>query len=124
MVVTDLLSAFRAGRELANAETWKKRQVLVNALVAVLTAAVALAAFLGHQVNLDSQDVQAIAASVAAVVGLFNGAATVATTTRIGMPSKADDPPNAKTSGDADGKPDGDLLKPFDPDVFGTRDRA
>ena len=115
MVVTDLLSAFRAGRELANAETWKKRQVLVNALVAVLTAAVALAAFL---------DVQAIAASVAAVVGLFNGAATVATTTRIGMPSKADDPPNAKTSGDADGKPDGDLLKPFDPDVFGTRDRA
>lgn len=124
MVVTDLLSAFRAGRELANAETWKKRQVLVNALVAVITFSVALAAFFGHPVNLDSQDVQAISAAVAALVGLFNGAATVATTTRIGMPSKADDPPDTKTSGDAAGEPDDDLLKPFDPDVFGTRDRA
>lgn len=124
MVVTDLLSAFRAGRELANAETWKRRQVLVNALVAVITFAVALAAFLGHPVNLDSHDVQAIAAAVAAVVGLFNGAATVATTTRIGLPAKPDDPPDTKTSGDAAGEDSDDLLKPFDPDVFGTRDRA
>lgn len=124
MVVTDLFSAFRAGRELANTATWKKRQVLVNALVAVLTAAVALAAFLGHPVNLDSQDVQAIAAAIAALVGVFNGAATVATTTRIGLPSKADDQPDKKTSGDAAGEASDDLLKPFDPDVFGTRDRA
>ena len=115
----DLFRAFRAGQELANAETWKKRQVLVNALVALLTAGMALAAAFGHPLNLDAQGVQAIAAAVAALVGLFNGAATVATTSRIGLPRKADDPPGPGSDG-------GDPLRldPADPDVFGAGHRG
>lgn len=119
MLINDIFSVFRAGKELANAETWKKRQVLVNALVALLTAGVAIAAAFGYPLNLDSQDVQTIAAAIAALVGVFNGAATVATTTRIGLPPKANDSPGDGT----DTKPAVDL-HPFDADVFNTRDRA
>ena len=119
MLIPDLFIAFRAGKELANAETWKRRQVLVNALVALLTAGVAIAAAFGYPLNLDANGVQAIAAAVAALVGVFNGAATVATTTRIGLPPKTDDTPG----GGKDTKPAVNL-EPFDADVFGTRDRA
>lgn len=115
----DLFRAFRAGQELANAETWKKRQVLVNAMVAILTAVVALAAAFGHPLNLDAQGVQAIAASVAALVGLFNGAATVATTSRVGLPPAADDPPGPGSDGG-----DPVRLDPANPDVFGTGNRG
>lgn len=123
-MIGEFFRVLRAGVELSNAETWKRRQVLVNALAALLGALVALAAAFGHPLAIDSDGVNAVAGGIATVVGLFNGWATVATTTRIGMPAKPDDPPDTKTSENAAGEPDDDLLKPFDPDVFGTRDRA
>lgn len=89
-MLTELINAFRAGAELANAEVWKKRQVLVNALVAFLSAALAVAAAAGYTINLDDDGVRAIAGALAALVGLFNAGATVATTTRIGLPSRRD----------------------------------
>lgn len=116
MLIGDFFQAFRAGKELANAETWKKRQVLVNALVAVLTALVAIAAFVGHPLNLESQDIQAIAAAVAALVGVFNGAAAVATTKRIGLPPKPDDQP-----GQGGDERDSVRRDPADADVFESR---
>lgn len=85
MILNDFFSAFRAGKELANAVTWKQAQVLTNALVALLTALVAIAAAFGYRIALDSAGVQSIAAAVVALVGLFNGGVTVATTVRIGL---------------------------------------
>ena len=89
-MIGDIFRVLRAGVELTNAETWKRRQVLVNAVAALLGALVALAAAFGHPLDIDAEGVNAIAGAVAAVVGLFNGWATVATTTRIGLPPRGD----------------------------------
>ena len=91
MILNDFFSAFRAGKELANTVTWKQAQVLTNALVALLTAAVAIAASFGYRLALDDAGVQSIAAAVVALVGLFNGGVTVATTVRLGVQPKAGD---------------------------------
>lgn len=85
MLLNDFFNAFRAGRELANAETWKRAQVATNSLVALLTAGVAIAAAYGHPVALDDAGIQSIAGAVVALVGLFNASATVVSTSRIGF---------------------------------------
>lgn len=95
----DLFRVLRAGEELANAETWKRRQVLVNALTALLSSGLAVAASYGHTLNIDQDGVSAIAGAVAAVVGVFNAWATVATTGRIGLPPAAGDPPSTGADG-------------------------
>lgn len=92
MILNDFFSAFRAGKELANAITWKQAQVLTNALVALLTAAVAIAAAFGYRLAIDDAGVQSVAAGIVALVGLFNGGVTVATTVRIGLQPEAGDP--------------------------------
>ena len=89
-MIGDIFRVLRAGVELSNAEVWKKRQVLVNALAAFLGALVALAAAFGHPLDIDAEGVNAIAGAVAAVVGLFNGWVTVASTRRIGLPPRND----------------------------------
>ena len=99
-MIGDIFRVLRAGVELTNAETWKRRQVAVNALSATLAALVALAASFGYPLPIDKDGVDAVAAGVVAVVGLFNGWATVATTTRIGLPPRSGpgtpgDPPRA-----------------------------
>lgn len=87
-MIGDIFRVLRAGVELTNAETWKRRQVAVNALSATLAALVALASSFGYPLPLDKDGIDAIAAGVVAVVGLFNGWATVATTSRIGLPPR------------------------------------
>ena len=51
----DLFRVLRAGEELANAETWKKRQVLVNALTVLLSSGLVVASAYGHTVALDTE---------------------------------------------------------------------
>ncbi len=101
-MISEFFRVLRAGVELSNAETWKRRQVLVNALAALLGALVALAAAFGHPLAIDQEGVNALASAVAAVVGLFNGWATVATTTRIGLPARTDDVPPGRDDGSGD----------------------
>lgn len=118
----DLFRVLRAGEELANAETWKKRQVLVNALTVLLSSGLAVASAYGHTVNLDADGVAAIAGAVAAAVGVFNAWATVATTGRIGLPPAAGDPPAGGADGSGHGSParntDGPCFYPdTDPDL-------
>ena len=99
MLIQDFFRVFRLGYELTNAELWKRRQVLVNTLAAFIGAAVAVAAAFGYPINLDSDGVNAIAGAIAALVGLFNAGATVATTTRIGLPNRGDDVLTARPDG-------------------------
>lgn len=99
----DLFRVLRAGEELANAETWKRRQVLVNALTVLLSSGLAVAAAYGHALNIDQDGVASIAGAVAAVVGVFNAWATVATTERIGVQGNAGDPPSAGADGGGHG---------------------
>jgi len=105
-MIGDIFRVLRAGVELSNAEVWKKRQVLVNALAALLAALAGLASAFGHPLAIDQDGIGALAAGIAAAVGVFNGWATVATTQRIGLPSGRDDSGTTPPDDDA-GKPAG-----------------
>lgn len=99
MFITDIFSAMRAGKELANAETWKKAQVRTSLLVALLSAGVGLAKAFGLDIPLTAEEINAIAVVVGLIGGLFMGVATVVSTTRVGLP--------ARDSDDLPGTPDG-----------------
>ena len=111
-MIGDIFRVLRAGVELSNAEVWKKRQVLVNALAALLGALAALAAAFGHPLAIDQDGISALAAGIAAAVGVFNGWATVATTTRIGLPARGDDSAAPPSAGDPGGDPPGFTFPP------------
>lgn len=80
---SDFLNAFRQGQELVNAETWKNRTILLNALVAFLAALGSIAKGFGYDVPVDSQ---ALAAGIVAVIALVNGVMQIVTSKRVGLP--------------------------------------
>lgn len=104
MIVTSFFQALRAGRELANAETWKDAQQLTNALTALLMALVALAPLVGVQVPLSEAQLVSLASGVFPVVVLFNWVAAAVSSKRVGLlPARRD----ADPAGTADGSGNG-----------------
>jgi hypothetical protein len=83
------ITVLHQGESLTHAATWKNRQNLLNVLLAVFGA---LVVFLPESLNVQPDDVAAIAGAVAAVAGLFNNYLTTATTDKIGLPSGRIDP--------------------------------
>ncbi len=76
--------AINAGESLANPATWKNRQLAANALLVVLGA---IAAFVPN-LGVSHEDLQAIAAGIAATGGLLNAYLTAATSTKVGLPPR------------------------------------
>jgi len=73
--------ALRAGESLANAATWKQRQLRLNALLPIIYL---LAHYL--PIDLSAVDVDAVATGIGMIGGaLVNGYLTLATTTKIGF---------------------------------------
>lgn len=103
MIVTDIFSAMRAGKELANAETWKRAQVRTAAIVALLSAALGIAKAFGIEIPLTPEEVNAIALVIGMVGGLFMGVATLVSTSRIGLPSRRDVLPDGRSDPEPDG---------------------
>ena len=93
-MIIDLFRAIQAGKELANAPTWKKAQLWTGNLTVLLGCAVSIAGALGHPIPLDGEQIQTLVSAVAVLVGVFNAYCTVATTTRLGVSPGpgADDP--------------------------------
>lgn len=84
-----IIEVLYRGKELANAEAWKHRQIVLGILTALLPAAAIAAG-----VDLADADVQAIAAGIAAVVGVLNSYLGAATSARVGLsPRRAPDDP-------------------------------
>lgn len=99
-MLIDAFRALQAGKELARAETWKRAQVWTGHLTVLLGAGASIAASLGYPVNLTPEQITTLVSAVAIVVGLFNSYATVATTSRIGLPAGGeDDPPGISDRG-------------------------
>lgn len=88
MLLKNFFDALSAGKELSNATAWKNAQFVTAKLTVLLGAALAIAAAFGHTIPLTSEQAATIAGAIAAVVGLFNGAATVVSTKRIGLSPK------------------------------------
>lgn len=84
------LTLLKAGKSVSNPEAWKKGQVAVSAVTAVIFAAIAAAgAWIGIEIQVDNESVDSVAAAiitiVPVVVGLFNTVATVISTNKIGL---------------------------------------
>lgn len=81
---------FRKGEELANAATWKNRQLIANVLVAVA----AVAQTFGLNVGLSDQDAMLVGG---AVLVLVNCVLTVITSRKVGvLPARLPGPDQAK----------------------------
>lgn len=72
--------ALRAGESLADSATWKNHQLRFNALLAILYL---LVKFL--PVDLATDDIDAIASSLALIGGAVNSYLTVATSDKVGI---------------------------------------
>ena len=127
MGLTDFFQAFKAGHELANATAWKNAQVVTNGvsvILMVLVAAVsAISRLVGHpvQIALDSAGAQAIGAGVFAAVGMFNGVATVVSSSKVGLRSLPD---RGNDAGRTAAVPEQPPPRPIDADVFNTGNRG
>lgn len=80
-----VLTIFHAGKELENSATWQNRQMLGNALVALLGAAPVIAHMFGVTINLTADQITIIGSGLAAFYGLANSVLTVITSSRIGI---------------------------------------
>lgn len=83
------LSFFEAGKVVSNPETWKNRQVAVNAVTALASAGFGVARAAGVEVPSAVEDnVGVIVAGIGGFVGVFNSVATVISTDKIGFKSE------------------------------------
>lgn len=123
MIVTNFFEALQAGKELANAATWKKAQLVTAKLTILGGLLLGMARLIGLDHGISDTDLASIIAAVGVVVGLFNGAATAVSSTRAGV-SK---PPNRRTDRGGGGPPSGSApvtaSAPADvpPDLFHAR---
>jgi hypothetical protein len=91
-VIGNVVTAMRAGYILRDPANWKRKQVAVNALTLLITAALGIANYYGHNYVVPQEVLTEVVIGVWSVVSLFNGWATVATTDKIGLPARADPP--------------------------------
>lgn len=98
-MIIDAFRALEAGKELANAATWKNVQLWTNNVTVLLGAAVSLAAAFGYPIPLTGEQIATLVSGLSVLVGVFNAYATVATTTRLGL--------SPRSGGDDPGIPDG-----------------
>lgn len=117
MIIGDAINVLRAGHELQNAETWKKRQALTATLFTLLSSAAGAAAFLGYPIPLptDQDSLEGIASLLGMVCfGLFQLWATFATTSRIGLPAKPEDRSPGVADGSGDRTVSGEWIRELD----------
>lgn len=99
MIVTDFFTALQAGKELANADTWKNAQARGAKLAMLFGALLPIAQMFGLLGNVSMEEMLTIASAVSIVGGLFNWSATLVSTSRIGLPP----PPGDGVPGGDDG---------------------
>jgi hypothetical protein len=94
------LDVFRKGSIVANPTAWKKGQITASMIGAALVAVVVLAKAFGYDIPLSNDDMQQIGSVVLIVFGLFNTAATVVSTDKVGLPAKPEALPDVSKSTD------------------------
>lgn len=86
---TAFLSLFRQGKELSNAKAWKDGTIVAN-LAACISAVLVIAGGFGYDLKLDDAVVQQAAMGIAALWCIGNAVVHVITSTKVGLPAKAD----------------------------------
>ena len=83
-------AVFTAGQMVANPTSWKKKQITGGLIAGFLGAAVSLSKVFGYDIPLSDEQLLQIGGAVIAVFGLFNGAATVVSTDKLGLQPRPD----------------------------------
>lgn len=98
--VSAIWQLFKVGQVVAEPEKWKRRQITVTVLGAVILAVVNLLAAFGMSIPVDTETANAIAGGILAIVNVIF---TVTTTDKVGVSShltleiKQDEPKENKT---------------------------
>lgn len=88
-LVRPLFTTIKKGEELTHVETWKNAQIAVGALSALLGSGLLLAQAFGVPLpDISDTDLAAIAGGIVALVGVYNGWSTAATSKRVGLPAR------------------------------------
>lgn len=82
---TSIWQAFKAGRELANATTWKNRANAIAAITAFMGAIFAIASAWGYQVDITQVDTQALAGGIIAALSMFHAIVHLITSAKVGF---------------------------------------
>jgi hypothetical protein len=77
--------AFKEGKELINSATWKKRQILINHLVAFISAGAVIAQASGYYVPVDEAQITEIVGGGYALVAFVNTILTYVTSAKVGI---------------------------------------
>lgn len=85
MSLTKIFKALRVGEQLADPATWKNKQKLVNALIAIIGLA---AAFFPEYINLSEEDTVKLAGALAVLFGVGNTVFINATSKKVGVGGK------------------------------------
>lgn len=76
----------RQGQLVADPATWKRRDLAVSALGVLFASLYAMARAFGFDLPIDPADLNALAAGVVAVVWMYHGWSTAATSDKVGLP--------------------------------------
>lgn len=117
MIVTNFFEALKPGKEIANAAAWKEAQLLLNKWGGLVVFALATARMFGIDPGLSDDQILGLLSGAAVIYCVFNGSATVVSTSKIGLRRGSDGGDNAGGTGAAqpsrraaDRQPDADVF--------------
>lgn len=91
-------AVLRQGQIVADPATWKNRDMAITGMAALFASLYAMARAFGYELPFDRTDIDALAAGIAAVVWMYHGWSTVATSTKVGLPDKRTPDPEGGSS--------------------------
>jgi hypothetical protein len=106
-------NVFRQGQAVADAAKLKNKQLLGNLIAVLLGSIFTIGKLYGYDFHLSPEDLTHIGAVAAIGFGLFNGAATVASSDKVGLPPK---PQQNSTSDSVSGTPVPVISEPAAPE--------
>lgn len=84
------IEAFKDGKALANAKTWKNTQLVTGLLTGLMGAIVVIAKGFGYDIQVSEETISTLAAGIAAAYGVYSAIATVVSSDKVGLPSKSE----------------------------------
>lgn len=84
-MLSELINALHAGKELENPDTWKNRQSTTNAVAAILAGIVIVLRVFGIKLPLDDAQLSVVTAAIVGLLQVANIIITMATSKKVGL---------------------------------------
>ncbi len=87
-MITEMIEALQAGKQLENSAGWKNAQATANAIAAIIAAGVSGLSLFGVHLPITHEQIVTLGSAGAVLLGLFNSYTTAATSKSVGLPPK------------------------------------